>query len=323
MVGYRERSLDTKSGMKASQRSKLNLHRDNMLLTMCIPAIVKLAVFAYLPMIGVYLAFVDYSPRLGLRSPFVKLDNFKFFFKSGDALQIIGNTVVTNFIFILIGTLTALILAILMNEVRSKHFLKFVQGVSFIPYFLSWLVVGYLFTAFFDNHGIVSRIVSNMRGESEYSFYASSDYWMILLTFGHLWKGVGVTAVIYLANIMGIDPEMYDAANLDGASWLQQVVHITLPFLLPMICVMTIMNIGNIVRSDFGLFFFYTRNSGPVMRVYEVIDTYVYKLTMESNASDAVQRSAAAGLLQSLTGMVLVLVSNAIVKKINKESSLF
>ena len=311
------------NGRKIRMHSKLNKRRDNVLLTMCIPALIKLAVFAYMPMIGVYLAFVDYSPRLGLKSPFVKLENFEFFFKSGDAVRIIGTTVFTNFLFILVGTFVALLLSVLMNEVRSKIFLKFVQGVSFIPYFLSWLVVGYLFTAFLDNHGIISKAVSRIMGVGEYSFYASTDYWLGILTFAHLWKGVGVSAVIYLANIMGIDPEMYDAADLDGASWLQKVTHITLPNLLPMICVMTIMSIGNIVRSDFGLFFFLTKNSGPVMRSYEVIDTYVYKLTMESSASDAVQRSAAAGLLQSMTGMILVLVSNTVVRRINKESSLF
>lgn len=294
-----------------------------MLLTMCIPAMIKLFVFAYLPMIGIYLAFVDYSPRKGLSSEFIGLKNFEFFFKSGDAFRIIGTTIGTNFLFIIVGLILALSLALLMNEVKSKAFLKFVQGVSFIPYFLSWLVVGYLFSAFLDNYGIISKIISKITGIKDYSFYTNSDYWLIILTVANMWKSVGVTAVIYLANIISIDKEYYEAADLDGAKWLQKVFYITLPFLVPMICVTTLMNIGNIVRSDFGLFFFVTKNSGPVMRVFEVIDTYVYKLTMESSASDAVQRSAAAGLLQSITGMALVLGSNAVVKKINKESSLF
>ena len=294
-----------------------------MLLTMCIPAMIKLFVFAYLPMIGIYLAFVDYSPRKGLSSEFIGLKNFEFFFKSGDAFRIIGTTIGTNFLFIIVGLILALSLALLMNEVKSKAFLKFVQGVSFIPYFLSWLVVGYLFSAFLDNYGIISKIISKITGIKDYSFYTNSDYWLIILTVANMWKSVGVTAVIYLANIISIDKEYYEAADLDGAKWLQKVFYITLPFLVPMICVTTLMNIGNIVRSDFGLFFFVTKNSGPVMRMFEVIDTYVYKLTMESSASDAVQRSAAAGLLQSITGMALVLGSNAVVKKINKESSLF
>ena len=308
---------------KIRKYSRLTRKRDNILLTMCIPGLLKLIVFAYLPMIGIYLAFVDYSPRLNLASPFIGLENFKFFFKSGDAFRIIGTTIGTNFLVILVGLVIALGLAVLMNEVRNKFFLKFVQGISFIPYFLSWLVVGYLFTAFLDNHGIISKVVGSATGVKDYSFYTSSDHWLGILTFANMWKSVGVTAVIYLANIIGIDKEFYEAAELDGASWIQKVFHITLPSLIPMICVMTLMNIGNIVRSDFGLFFFVTRNSGPVMRVYEVIDTYVYKLTMESTASDAVQRAAAAGLLQSITGMVLVTVSNAVVKKINKESSLY
>lgn len=308
---------------KASKHSKLKQKRDLMLLSMCIPAILKLFIFAYLPMIGIYLAFVDYSPRKGLSSDFIGLKNFKFFFKSGDAFKIIGTTIGTNFLFIIVGLILALSLALLMNEVRSKTFLKFVQGVSFIPYFLSWLVVGYLFSAFLDNYGLISKIISKATGIKDYSFYTNSDHWLTILTVANMWKSVGVTAVIYLANIMSINKEYYEAADLDGATWLQKVGYVTLPFLIPMICVMTLMNIGNIVRSDFGLFFFVTRNSGPVMRVYEVIDTYVYKLTMESSASDAVQRSAAAGLLQSITGMTLVVGSNAVVKKINKESSLF
>lgn len=290
---------------------------------MCIPGLLKLFIFSYLPMIGIYLAFVDYSPRLGLESPFIGLKNFEFFFKSGDAMKIIGTTIGTNFLFIIVGLIIALSLALLMNEIKNKVFLKFVQGVSFIPYFLSWLVVGYLFSAFLDNHGIISKLVSEITGIKDYSFYTSSDHWLIILTVANMWKSVGVTAIIYLANIISINKEYYEAADLDGATWLQKVFYITLPFLVPMICVMTLMNIGNIVRSDFGLFFFVTKNSGPVMRTYEVIDTYVYKLTMESTASDAVQRSAAAGLLQSITGMVLVVGSNAVVKKINKESSLY
>lgn len=309
--------------LKLQGHSKLKKKRDRMLLTMCIPAMIKLFVFAYLPMIGIYLAFVDYSPRKGLSSEFIGLKNFEFFFKSGDAFRIIGTTIGTNFLFIIVGLILALSLALLMNEVKSKAFLKFVQGVSFIPYFLSWLVVGYLFSAFLDNYGIISKIISKITGIKDYSFYTNSDYWLIILTVANMWKSVGVTAVIYLANIISIDKEYYEAADLDGAKWLQKVFYITLPFLVPMICVTTLMNIGNIVRSDFGLFFFVTKNSGPVMRMFEVIDTYVYKLTMESSASDAVQRSAAAGLLQSITGMALVLGSNAVVKKINKESSLF
>ena len=308
---------------KVRKHSKLKQKRDLMLLTMCIPAMLKLFIFAYLPMIGIYLAFVDYSPRKGLASEFIGLKNFKFFFKSGDAFKIIGTTIGTNFLFIIVGLILALSLALLMNEVRSKTFLKFVQGVSFIPYFLSWLVVGYLFSAFLDNYGLISKVVSKVTGTKDYSFYTNSDHWLTILTVANMWKSVGVTAVIYLANIMSINKEYYEAADLDGATWLQKVGYVTLPFLIPMICVMTLMNIGNIVRSDFGLFFFVTRNSGPVMRMYEVIDTYVYKLTMESSASDAVQRSAAAGLLQSITGMTLVVGSNAVVKKINKESSLF
>ena len=309
--------------VKFNGHSKLKKKRDWMLLTMCIPAILKLFIFAYLPMIGVYLAFVDYSPRKGLASTFIGLKNFEFFFKSGDAVQIIGTTIGTNFLFIVVGLVLALSLAMLMNEVKNKTFLKFVQGVSFIPYFLSWLVVGYLFSAFLDNYGLISKVVSKMTGIKDYSFYTGSDYWLAILTVANMWKSVGVTAIIYLANIISIDKEYYEAADLDGAKWVQKVFYITLPFLVPMICVTTLMNIGNIVRSDFGLFFFVTKNSGPVMRVFEVIDTYVYKLTMESSASDAVQRSAAAGLLQSITGMTLVLGSNAIVKKINKESALF
>ncbi len=309
--------------MKVNGHSKLKKKRDWMLMTMCIPAMLKLFIFAYLPMIGIYLAFVDYSPRKGLSSPFVGFDNFEFFFKSGDALQIIWTTISTNFLFIIVGLILAVSLALFMNEIRNKTFLKLVQGVSFIPYFLSWLIVGYLFSAFLDNYGVISKVVSKVTGVKDYSFYTSSDYWLSILTVANMWKSVGVTAVIYLANIISINKEYYEAADLDGATWLQKVYYVTLPFLVPMICVMTLMNIGNIVRSDFGLFFFVTRNSGPVMRVFEVIDTYVYKLTMESSASDAVQRSAAAGLLQSVTGMALVTCSNAVVKKINKESSLF
>jgi len=309
--------------LSKKKHSMLTKHRDRVLLTMCIPALLKLFVFAYLPMIGIWLAFVDYSPRKGLLSPFVGWDNFKYFFRSGDAMKIIGTTIGTNFLFIVVGLVVSVGLALFMNEVRHRGYLKAVQGILFIPYFLSWLVVGYLFSAFLDSHGILSGLVGSLKHVSDFSFYTTSDYWTAILTCANLWKNAGVTAVIYLATVMSIDREFYEAAELDGAGWVQKVTHITLPFLVPIICVMTLMNIGNIVRSDFGLFFFVTKNSGSVMSKYEVIDTYVYKLTVEGSSSDAVQRSAAAGLLQSVTGMVLVTVSNSVVKKINKESALF
>lgn len=309
--------------MNVSKFGKLTRHRDNVLLTMCIPALLKLLVFSYLPMIGIWLAFVDYSPRLGLSSEFVGLKNFEYFFKSGDAMRIIGTTIGTNFVFIIVGLIASLGLALLMNEVKNKTFLKVVQGVSFVPYFLSWLVVGYLFSTFLNAHGVIAKLFGKILNKQDFSFYTTSDYWLTILTVSNIWKNAGVTAVIYLASIIGIDKEYYEAAELDGATGWQKVFYITLPFLVPMICVMTLINIGNIVRSDFGLFFFVTKNSGTVMSKYEVIDTYVYKLTVESNASDAVQRSAAAGLLQSITGMVLVTASNYIVKKINSDSALF
>lgn len=305
------------------RRNGLTVKRDRALLSMCIPGIVKLIVFAYLPMIGIIIAFQDYSPKKGLFSPFVGLSNFEFFFSSGQAFRIIGITIVMNALFIVVGLIVCVGLALLMNEIRSRKYLKLAQSTMFIPYFISWLLVGYIGTALLDSRGVVTQLISLVTGQKDLDFYMSSDHWWLILLLANLWKNAGVSAIIYYACILNIDGGIYEAAALDGAGRWHCVRHIVLPALAPTVTVMTVMNIGNIVRSDFGLFFFVTRNSGPVMKVYETIDTYVFKMTIASNSSDAIVQAAAAGLIQSLVGFVLILVTNTIVRRINDRAALF
>ena len=269
--------------LKLQGHSKLKKKRDRMLLTMCIPAMIKLFVFAYLPMIGIYLAFVDYSPRKGLSSEFIGLKNFEFFFKSGDAFRIIGTTIGTNFLFIIVGLILALSLALLMNEVKSKAFLKFVQGVSFIPYFLSWLVVGYLFSAFLDNYGIISKIISKITGIKDYSFYTNSDYWLIILTVANMWKSVGVTAVIYLANIISIDKEYYEAADLDGATGLKGFITIVFPLVYPTFVTFITVGFASIFTNQLNLFSF---ANASAEKKYYTFGYYLYRQTAVEGMSE-------------------------------------
>ena len=309
-----------KSEGQKRRRSRLRSRSDRQLFTMCLPAMAKLLVFSYIPMVGILMAFENYMPRKGIfGSEFIGLKNFEFFFKSSDAFRITRNTIVMNLIFIASGLVVALALALLMNEVRSKLVLKSAQTLMFLPYFISWTLGGIILTTFLDMDGIVTQAVYHMTGE-EINFYASPGYWWVILPIMNIWKGAGVSGIIYYANILSIDKSLYEAASIDGANRLQCAFHITLPQLKTMIIVMTVMNLGNVIRSDFGIFYFGTRNSSILYPVTDVIVTYVFRAL---NQSGDFSMGAAVGLFQSVVGCILIVVTNAVVRKVNRRAALF
>lgn len=288
---------------------------------MALPGILFVFIFNYLPIFGIVIAFKNFVPAKGFfGSAWVGFSNFRFLFNSPDIWRVTRNTVVLNALFIITGTIIAVTFAILLNEIRKKIFTKFYQTVFFFPYFLSWVVVGYIFYALFSvEYGITNSIFSFF-GKEPVQWYTQASYWPALLVFANIWKTVGYSSVIYYAGIMSIDSEYYEAAEIDGASKLQMVTHITIPLIVPLISILTILAIGKIFYSDFGMFFQLTRDSGLLYSTTDVIDTYVYRSLRQVGN---IGMSSAAGLYQSIVGFILVLATNTIVKKLNPENSLF
>ncbi|WP_088810995.1 MULTISPECIES: sugar ABC transporter permease [Listeria] len=300
--------------------------KNKAFLAMCLPGFAWLIVFFYIPVFGNVVAFKDFQYAAGgfidslKASPWVGFDNFKFLFSSDNAYLITRNTVLYNLAFIVLGLIVAVMIAIIMSELRSKKLVKVYQTSMLLPYFLSWVVISYFVYAFLSpDKGLLNSIIVANGGEA-ISWYTEPKYWPYILVFMGIWKGVGYNSIIYFATIMGIDPTYYEAAQMDGASKWQQVKNVTLPQLVPLITILSILAVGNIFRADFGLFYQVPRNSGALYEVTSVLDTYIYNgLTSTGDIGMA----AAAGLYQSLVGFILVVGTNLIVRKYDPESALF
>ncbi|MGO4275428.1 ABC transporter permease subunit, partial [Paenibacillus sp. TAF58] len=245
---------------------------------------------------------------------------FKYLFATESAWVITRNTIVYNTIFILLNLIIGVALAILLNEIKNKFLPKFYLGSMFMPFFLSAIVVSYLGFAFLgQEHGLINTLMKYFNLKP-IEWYNEPEYWMFILPIVNTWKGIGYYAIIYLAAIMSISDEYYEAALIDGAGKWQQIIKITVPLLVPTMIVMTLLQIGRIFYSDFGLFYQVTLNSGPLFPTTNVIDTYVYRTFLTSGD---IGLSSAAGLYQSMVGFILVLISNLVVRRISKDNALF
>lgn len=312
-----------KEKKKGSRLKRLKANKELLFLT--IPGTIWFLVFAYLPMFGIIIAFKDWKIHGGffeslVNSKWVGLDNFKFLFASTDAWLITRNTVLYNIVFIVLGIVLPVTLAILLKELLNKKLSKFYQSAMFLPYFLSWVVVSYCLFAFLSpEKGYVNAILEKM-GNSGISWYTEPKYWVFIIIFMSQWKGIGYGTVVYLASICGIDKSYYEAAMIDGASKWQQIKYITIPLLKPVLIIMFITAVGGMFRADFGLFYQLPKNSGALYPVTNVIDTYVYRgLTNLGN----IGMSSAAALYQSFVGLILILVTNGIVRKVDNENAFF
>ena len=231
------------------------------------------------------------------------------------------NTILYNVAFIIIGTVMAIIVAILMCELGERLRVKFFQAALLLPNLLSWVVIGFIAYAFLNaDTGFINNTVLEFLGIDPVAWYSYSGAWPAILIIVNLWKNLGYQSIIFMASISGIDKALYEAAAIDGASKIKQVFTITLPLLKPTVITLTLMSIGRIFYSDFGLFYQVPQNSGALFSTTQTIDTYVYRGLMELND---VGMSAAAGLYQSLVGFVLVLAANAIVRKLDSDNALF
>lgn len=292
------------------------------LLSMLIPGVIALIVFSYLPMFGIIIAFKDINYAKGiLGSNWIGLKNFAFLFKSPDAWTITRNVVLYNLAFIVLGTICSVAAAIALDRMRSRVAGRVYQAVMFLPYFLSWIVVATLVFSFLSvDLGFINRQILTPLGMKQVNWYIEPKIWPFILVCVNLWRYTGYNSVIYLASIAGIDPTYHEAASVDGATGWQQIRHITLPLLSPVVIILTLLAIGRIFFGDIGLFLQVPMNMGPLFPTTNVIDTYVYRTLI--NMGD-IGMSSAAGLYQSVVGFVLVLASNLVVRRIDPDKSLF
>jgi putative aldouronate transport system permease protein len=301
--------------------------RNKALYTMLLPGLILLIINNYVPMFGAVIAFKDYRYNGHgfisslIDSKWIGFNNFKFFWNTPDAFAITRNTLAYNLFFIFLTLVCAVLVAIALNEIRSGKLAKFYQSAMFLPNFMSWVIVSYLVYAFLNaDAGVLNRSILAPLGIDPIQWYGEAKYWPFILPIVHVWKNLGYNSIIYLAGITGLDSEYYEAAKIDGASRFQQVTKITIPLLTPLIITMTLLQIGRVFYADFGLFFQVTQNAGALYPTTLVIDTYVYNAL--KNMGD-LGLSSAVGLYQSTIGFALVLISNLVVRKIEKERALF
>lgn len=297
------------------------------LYTMFIPGFVLTVLFAYLPMFGIIIAFKKVNLRDGIfGSPWIGLDNFRALFRNDSVWDAIRNTLAYNIVFIFTGLVFAVALAVALNLIKNKIASKIYQTVYIMPHFLSMVIIAYLVFAFLNMESgfINNSIIPAIAGENaqKINWYAKPEAWPFILFIVKTWQSVGYSSIVYLAAIAGIDTELYEAAEIDGAGTWRLILHITIPSLKTMMIIMTILNIGKIFSADFGLFYTVTMNSGAIYPTTLVTNTYVYNLMTGAGAA-SMGMSAAASMLQSVVGFIMVVATNMLVRKIDEESSLF
>lgn len=289
---------------------------------MMLPGLLYLCINNYLPMFGLTIAFKKIEWDKGIwGSDWAGLKNFEYLFASEDAWVMTRNTILYNVAFILLGTIVSIAVAILLNELNSHFSSRVYQTLILLPYLISWVIAGYLMYALLNSEtGFIDQVLLKTFGIEPIVWYQEKKYWPFILIMVNLWKSTGFSMVIYLASIVGISKEYYEAAKIDGAGKWKQITRITLPLLKTTIITLFIMNVGRIFYSDFGMFYQIPRNSGALFDVTQTIDTYVYNALMQQGN---ISLSSAAGFYQSIIGFVLVLAANAAVRKISRESALF
>lgn len=307
---------------KVKRKTGWKEFKDNAELSaLLLPGVILMIVFMYIPMFGVIIAFKDYRNNLGIfGSEWVGFQNFQFFFTSQDAWRIARNTMGYGIMFIVVNLIAAVIVAILLYEVKSRVALKFYQTSMILPHFLSWVIVGYITYILLEpNMGVFNQIIRWFGGEG-LNWYSEPKYWIAILPLVNLWKNIGLKCIMYYAALMGIDRELFEAAEIDGANRFKQILHITLPSLVPLMTILTILDVGHIIKGDFGLFYTIPRDVGLLYPTTDIIDTYVYR---GLRTGDDIGITTAVGLFQSVIGFIMVVGTNLIVKKISPDNSLF
>lgn len=308
-------------GKKEGSDLLYDLKHNKFLLLMLLPGILFFVIFAYLPMIGIVIAFQDFSAAKGiLGSKFVGLENFRFFLGSPDSFRVTFNTLFLNVLFILSNMVFSILIALMLSEVNNKWFKKGTQSLVILPHFISWAVIGLLAEAFLSSDtGFINRTLMSL-GLEQISFYKDAAIWPGLLTFLNIWQGAGFGSIVYLAAITGIDQEIYEAARIDGSTKLQSIWYITLPLLRSTAVLLLIMSVGKIFNGNFGMIYALVGGNTLLYPTTDIIDTYVYRQLMELGD---LGMSSAVGLYQSVLGFIMVNIANWVTRKLSPDSAIF
>ncbi|MCR2807053.1 ABC transporter permease [Paenibacillus soyae] len=299
------------------------LARNRTLLLMFLPVAVLLFLFNYLPLAGLVIAFKDFDFVQGIfgsdwMDPL--LDNFEYLFSSDAAYRAIRNTILLNALFIIVGLIFEVGLALLLNEIRNKYFKRVAQSLTFLPFFISWIVVGvFAYNLMNYENGAINRMLEWV-GMQPVDFYSEAGLWPLILTIAIRWKVTGYGTIIYLAALTSIDNSYYEAASIDGASRWQQIRYISIPMLKPTIIILTLLAVGRIMNADFGMFYAMVGDASLLFPTTDVIDTFVYRSLRKSGD---IGMASAAGFMQSIVAFVLVIGSNYAARKIDKDSAIF
>lgn len=308
--------------MQYKSKSFFRILRENkILLLMLLPATIFTIIFSYIPMGGLVLAFKNYRYADGIfGSPWVGFQNFRFLILSGKLWPITRNTILYNLAFIVVGMVFQVGFAIILSEIKGRRFKSFAQSSMFLPHFISWVVVAAIaYNIFSFERGVLNNFVRSLNLDP-INVYNNPDIWPFLLIFFKTWKGLGYGSVVYLAAITGIDQEMYEAADIDGANIWQKINHITIPSIIPTIMIMLLLALGGIFRGDFGLFYQLIGNNNILLPKTDIIDTFVFRSLMSS--SDMGMASAS-GMYQSIVCFLTILFANHCVKKVDPDYALY
>lgn len=310
-----------KSKAKKDKKLKKRLIRYIPLYIMALPGLLYLFINNYMPLPGLVLAFKKYNAKKGIfGSANVGFKNFKYLFATKDAFVITRNTILYNVVFIIVNTVLAVFVAILLAEMTSK-LKKTYQIIILLPFMILMVIVSYLVFGFLSNdNGFLNNTILKALGKEPVQWYMQKQYWPFILVFVNAWKVIGYNCIIYLSTILGIDRSIYESASIDGAGKWTQIAKITIPLLKPTIIMMTLLAVGRIFYSDFGLFYQVPQNQGALFSVTNTIDTYVYRGLLELGD---MSMASAAGLYQSVVGFICILAANLIVRKLDPESALF
>ncbi|BDZ39508.1 ABC transporter permease [Microbacterium suwonense] len=292
-----------------------------MLILMCVPALAFFIVFNYAPLPGIWIAFTDFNYRDGIfGSPFVGLKNFQFLIKSGMLWDLTRNTILYNIAFIVLGNILQIAIAIMFNEVRLKFFKKITQGIMFLPYFISVVLIGVIaFNLLNYDTGALNTLIKQTGGDP-LKIYSMAGLWPLIIIIIHLWQSTGYGSIVYFAAIMGIDKGLFEAAEIDGASAWQRIRFVILPSLKPTFIILFLFSLGGIMSGNFGLFWNLIGNNATLFSTTDIIETSVYRMVMSQNNFTT---STAVGLYQSLFGFAIVMTANWLVRRMNKDYALF
>lgn len=304
-----------------SQKRRKTFVRFLPIYILMLPGLIYLFINNYMPLPGLVVAFKQYNAGKGIyKSPWVGFKNFQYLFATNDALLITRNTILYNVAFIAINLVCSIAVAIILSELTGR--IKNVyQSVILLPHLISSVIIGYLVFAFFSvENGFVNNNILALFGKEGVSWYSEPKYWPFIIVFVNTWKSIGFNCIIYLSTLLGFDRAFYESAEIDGATKWQQIRYITLPLLKPTAIMMTLMAVGRIFYSDFGLFYQVPMNQGALYATTQTIDTYVYRGLLQLGN---ISMSAAAGVYQSIIGFVLILAANLLVKKLDRDSALW